>query len=156
MVRIEIPGREGVALEHLVLDVNGTIALDGAVPAGIAARIAAAGEALQVVAVTADTHGTAARLRDELAIEVHVLATGDEASRKRELVESLGADRVIAAGNGANDIEMVRAAAIGVCVIGDEGAAGATVAAADIVVVGAEALFGLIEHPERLKATLRT
>ena len=29
MIKIEIPGRETIEIEHVVLDYNGTIALDG-------------------------------------------------------------------------------------------------------------------------------
>lgn len=155
MVRIEVPGAGVLEIEHLVLDVNGTIACDGRVLPGVMEGVAALGERLHVVAITADTHGTATHLRDELGIDVHVISPGGEGSQKRAFVESLGAVNVIAAGNGANDAEMLRASAVGVCVIGTEGAAGSALAAADVVVGDVTALFGLLEHPARLTATLR-
>jgi P-type E1-E2 ATPase len=155
VLHISIPGVGPLALEHLVLDVNGTVALDGTVLPGVAEGIAAVRDRLRVVAITADTHGTAPRLREQLAIDVHVIPTGGEGAHKLAFVESLGCATVIAAGNGANDAEMLRAAAIGVCVVGDEGAAAAAVTAADVVVTGIEALFGLLENPARLAATLR-
>ena len=39
MIKIEIPGRETIEIEHVVLDYNGTIALDGQLIAGAAERI---------------------------------------------------------------------------------------------------------------------
>lgn len=155
MLHIEIPGVGQLALEHLVLDVNGTIALDGAVSPSVAEGIAALHDRLHVVAITADTHGTAPHLREQLGIDVQAIAAGNEGAQKLAFVESLGRDGVIAAGNGANDVEMLRAAAIGVCVISDEGAAGAALAASNVVVSGVGALFGLLQNPARLVATLR-
>jgi len=35
MIVLEIPGRPKLTLEHLVLDVNGTIALDGQLVSGV-------------------------------------------------------------------------------------------------------------------------
>jgi soluble P-type ATPase len=154
-MRIEIPGVAPLALEHLVLDVNGTIACDGVVLSGVAGAVRVLRDQLNIVAITADTHGTAPRLREQLGIEVHVISAGNEGAQKLALVESLGPNGVVAAGNGANDVEMLRAAAIGVCVIGEEGAAGGAVAAADVVVSSVEALFGLLQNPGRLVATLR-
>lgn len=39
MIKIDIPGRETIEIEHVVLDYNGTIALDGQLIAGAAERI---------------------------------------------------------------------------------------------------------------------
>lgn len=155
MLRVDVPGVGSLALEHLVLDVNGTIACDGEVLPGVAESIAGLRDRLRIVAITADTHGTAPRLREQLGIDVYVISAGDEGAQKLAFVESLGPDTVIAAGNGANDAEMLRAAVIGVCVLGEEGAAGSAVSAADVVVGSAGSLFGLLSRPARLVATLR-
>jgi len=154
-MQLNVPGRGALDLEHLVLDLNGTIALDGRVAEGVAEGVDALRGALHVVAITADTHGTAESLRKRLGIDVHVITPGDEAGQKRAFVESLGPERVVAAGNGANDVEMLERAALGICVVGDEGAATGALAAADVVVPSARALFGLLTNPARLVATLR-
>lgn len=39
MIRIDVPGREIIEIEHVVLDYNGTIALDGQLIEGAAWRI---------------------------------------------------------------------------------------------------------------------
>lgn len=155
MMHLDIPGLGRLDLEYLVLDVNGTIALDGTVAQGVAEGIAALRDSLHVVAITADTHGTASRLREQLGVEIHVIRAGDEAGQKSAYVESLGAHKVVAAGNGANDAGMLALAGVGICVLGDEGAAASAVTSADVVVRGIEALFGLLDRPERLVATLR-
>jgi len=57
MLRISIPGRRTYELGHLVLDLNGTIALDGGLLPGVEDRLKALAERLVVHLATADTHG---------------------------------------------------------------------------------------------------
>lgn len=61
----------------------------------------------------------------------------------------------MAIGNGRNDVAMVKDAAIGIAVIGLEGAAGETIQATDVVVQEIKDALDLIANPHRLKATLR-
>jgi P-type E1-E2 ATPase len=109
-----------------------------------------------VTVLTADTHGKAAGLRSALGVEVRIISGTDEAAEKRAVVEELGRERVFAVGNGANDALMLKTAAIGVCVIGPEGASASTFEHADVVVTSIADALGLLLHPARLVATLRT
>ena len=154
-VLIEVPGREALRIDRLVVDVNGTIAVDGVVIPTAASALRDLSSRLRVVALTADTHGKATEMRAELGIDVHVIAAGHEEQQKWEFVESLGSANVAAIGNGSNDARMLRAAALGICVIGPEGAASACVLAADVVVGNIDDALGLLAHPRRLVATLR-
>lgn len=58
MLTIEIPGREPLDLHHVVLDYNGTIAVDGSLLAGVAERPAKLRDSVSVTVLTADTYGT--------------------------------------------------------------------------------------------------
>jgi soluble P-type ATPase len=156
MLELDIPGYGALTLEHLVLDVNGTIAGAGVLLPGVAAHLSAIADTLHPVAITADTQGTAAELGHALGIEVHIIASGWEAGDKLALVEDLGPDSVVAIGNGANDALVLRASALGICVIGPEGASRAALESADIVVGSIDAALGLLVDPRRLIATLRT
>lgn len=155
MVTVEIPGYGLLQLEHLVLDVNGTIARDGDVIPGVPEALGTLSNELHVLAVTADTHGMASALRDRLGIEVRVIERGREAAAKLDLVDELGADSVVAIGNGANDELMLKDAALGIAVLGDEGAASLAVGAADVVTTSVHVALGLLLEPRRLIATLR-
>ena len=75
--------------------------------------------------------------------------------QKRTFVEKLGADSVVAIGQGANDAGMLKAAAFGICVMSLEGAAVETLLAADIVVPDIIAAFDLLDKPMRIIASLR-
>lgn len=155
MISIDIPGHRMLALEHLVLDVNGTIANGGVLVPGVAEALEALGGVIHVVAVTADTHGTAQRLREVLGVEVHVIDAGDESRSKVEFVRALDVGSVVAIGNGANDVLMLSEAALGIAVVGGEGASVDAVQAADVVTVSILDALALLAQPTRIAATLR-
>ena len=151
---LNIPGCRSLRLKHLVLDLNGTLALDGRPLEGVAMALDELGKTLTCHLVTADHFGTASKLFPGL-VRLAVIKPGDEARQKLEIVESLGTEEVAAVGNGANDVLMLKAAAVGVCVLGAEGASPAALAAADVVVPGPLAALELLLRPDRLRATLR-
>jgi len=156
MLEIDIPSRGVLRLEHLVLDVNGTIALDGQLIPAAYERLERLCEKLDLWLVSADTQGTLTELATALQAKTRRLQSGDEATQKAALVGELGAERVVAIGNGANDAAMLQQAALGIAVMGNEGLAAACLTAADVVVPSIEAALDLLLSPRRLIATLRT
>ncbi len=155
MIDLTIPGRGQLRLQHLVTDVNGTLALDGSLIDGLTKRIAALRDRLTVHLLTADTHGRQSLIDQQLNLSATRLHPGGEQAQKREFVESLGPDGVVAIGQGANDAEMLRIAALGICVMSEEGAATETLMAADLVVPSIFAAFDLLDRPVRIVASLR-
>ena len=155
MIELNIPGRGAVQLEHLVCDVNGTLAVDGQLHAGVAQIFAALRERLSIHLLTADTHGRQHVIDQQLDLEAVRVARGNEAAQKAEYVRSLGAEHVAAIGQGANDAAMLKAAAIGIGILSVEGLSGDALLAADIIVPDIYAALGLLEKPLRIVATLR-
>lgn len=155
MLELQIPGREPLAIEHLVLDYNGTLAVDGRILPGVAERLGELSQRLSVHVITADTFGMAAMETATLPVTLQIIGTGDQAQAKLALVESLGPQAVAAMGNGANDRLMLDRAALGICMLGNEGAAAAALLAADLVVRQPTDGLDLLLHPGRLAATLR-
>lgn len=155
MIHLHIPGRGDLHLEHLVLDLNGTLAAGGEVLPGVAERLAQLAPHLRGHLLTADTRGTGAAIAQNLGLALHRLEPGREAAGKRAFVESLNAACVVAVGNGANDVEMLRAATLGIAVLGEEGLAVPALLAADIVVPHIGAALDLLLDLPRLVATLR-
>jgi P-type E1-E2 ATPase len=155
-VRLSIPGRDSYEIEHVVLDMNGTVALDGTLIEGVGDRIGRLARSLHVVVVTADTHGGASRLGEQLDIEIVVLEHGGEAEQKADYVRGLGPERTITIGNGSNDALMLAESAVGICVVGIEGASTSAVAAADILATDILHALDLVLNPRRLVATLRS
>ncbi len=157
MLNISIPGHQPLRLEHLVLDYNGTLAIDGQLIEGVLARLTALAGSLQIHVITADTFGSVQAALSGAPCEVVILPAGiaqDEA--KRQYATQLGAATVAAIGNGRNDRLMLQAAALGIAVIQAEGAAVAALAAADIAAPDIVSALDLLTNPFRLAATLRS
>jgi len=142
-------------IDYLVMDVNGTIALDGELIHGVADSLKRLQSHLSIQMITADTHGGQAKIDSALGLRAERLKTGNEAEQKESFVRSLGAQKVIAIGNGVNDALMLKAAAIGIAVLGEEGLAVEAMSAADLVIDDPIRALALIENPKRLIATLR-
>lgn len=156
MLEVDVPGYGSLRLAHVALDVNGTLALDGALLPGVAERLAALRSLLTLHLITADTHGRQAAIDAELGLVAVRTRPGEpEAEQKAAYLRDLGADRVVAIGNGANDALMFRQARLAIAVLGSEGLATAALREADIVVPEIGAALNLLLNTKRLIATLR-
>jgi P-type E1-E2 ATPase len=155
MIELTIPGRGPLRIQHLVTDVNGTLAVDGVLIDGLTKRIASLRDRLEIHMLTADTHGRQVSIDEQLSLKATRIQPGNEAGSKVEFVRRLGADTVVAIGQGANDAEMLKNAALGICVMSQEGVAVETLIAADIVVSDIFAAFDLLDKPVRIVASLR-
>jgi soluble P-type ATPase len=155
MISIHIPGRGELVLGHLVLDYNGTIALDGNLCPGVAEKLAALEPHLQIHVITADTHGTVKAKIADLNCTLAVIGPDHQDRAKLDYIKGLGPQSCVGIGNGRNDAAMLAAAALGIAVIGPEGAAAAAVAAADVIAAGIDTALDLLLKPLRLTATLR-
>lgn len=159
MIELNIPGRGLLQLQHLVCDVNGTLALDGRLLEGLPWALNALRDRLTLHLLTADTHGRQEVIDQQLGLRAVRVRSGleakPEAGQKAEYVRALGAESVVAIGQGANDAEMLKAAGLGICVLSKEGAAVETLLSADLVVPGIFDAFDLLDKPLRIVASLR-
>ena len=155
MITCAISGFADLSISHLVLDYNGALAFDGVPITGVRERLERLSENLEIHVVTADTFGRAARELADWPLYLTILTPGDEGTQKETYVQALGAPSVAAVGNGRNDARMLGAAALGMGVLGPEGAAAPTLVSADVMVPSVETALDLLLHPDRLKATLR-
>jgi soluble P-type ATPase len=156
MIALTIPGFGALELAHLVLDYNGTLAVDGELLPGVRDALATLADKLEVHVITADTFGRAGIELAGLPVNLTIIGETDQAEAKLAHVERLGAERVFAIGNGRNDRKMLAAAAIGVAVVQAEGAAAKTIASADVVIGNIVDALDLLLEPKRLIATLRS
>jgi P-type E1-E2 ATPase len=155
MIELNIPGSGILRLEHLVCDVNGTLAVDGQLAEGLPRSIRVLRDRLQIHLLTADTHEKQALIDQQLGLQAVRIQPGNEAGQKAEYVHRLGAEEVVAIGQGANDAAMLQAAALGICILSREGSATQSVLSADILVPDIHAALELLEKPLRIVATLR-
>jgi P-type E1-E2 ATPase len=152
LITIDVSGGPHLELEHLVLDLNGTLTERGALIPGVAERLVKLAGRIELHVATADTFGTAAELSSRLGLRIETITTGSD---KLDLVRRLGPEKTAAIGNGRNDVPMLEAAALGIAVIGPEGAAAPMLVAADVVCRSITDALDLLLEPATINATLR-
>ena len=147
MITIEIPGYRTLCLQYLLLDYNGTIALDGEIPEPVRKRLRSLSEEVDIYVLTADTHGTAAQICADLPVTIRTFPTVSAMQEKHRILRELGEDSCAAMGNGRNDLLM--------CRDGPEGAHGRLLSDADVCVTSINDGLDLLLKPKRLIASLR-
>jgi soluble P-type ATPase len=155
MLKIDIPGFGQVKIHHLVSDFTGTLSLDGELLPGVKDRLERITKVLKLHIVTADTFGRVKTEVEGINCEMHILEGENHDVQKEDYVRRLGADAVVAFGNGKNDRKMLDVARLGIAVSESEGCAVDALTAADIHVNNAVDGLDLLLNPKRCKATLR-
>ena len=155
MIEVDIPDFGQLELVYLVLDFNGTLAVDGRLLPSVANQLNSLSEQIEIVVLTADTFGSAHNALANVACELTVLPPGDQTIGKRDIVRGFGVKQCVCVGNGRNDRLMLQEAALGIAVLQTEGAAVETLMAADIAMPSISDALALLTNPRRLIATLR-
>lgn len=156
MLDLQIPGGKRLRIKHLLLDFNGTLAFDGKLIAGITEDLRELAGLLTIHVITADTFGDVRQQLDGSPVELTILGRSDQAHGKLDYLSTLGFANTVAIGNGRNDGLMLKQAALGIALIQQEGACVDTLLAADVTCTSIGHALGLLLHPKRLTATLRT
>jgi soluble P-type ATPase len=158
MITLNIPGykKEELQLKILVLDFNGTIAIDGKLINGVDERLIVLSEKLEIHVLTGNSYGNAEKELKGLPCSVISLSERNQGLDKGKYIDTLDKDKVISIGNGRNDSQMFQHSAIGIIVIQQEGASTNSLLVADIVCNTIFDALDLLDHPNRMKSTLRS
>lgn len=156
MISISIPGFGPLTIEHLVLDYNGTLAVDGMLLPGVKELLNRIASHLTVHVITADTFGLAAKGLQGVNCKMTILEKGHQDQAKADFIDRLGADQTVSIGNGRNDALMLSTSRLGIAVILAEGASTVSLSAADVVCTDIVHALELLMNPLRLTATLRS
>ncbi len=151
-MRYTIPGHESFDIETLILDLNGTIAIDGKLIEGVKERIDALRGSLRILLFSGDTQGTAAEIAKELQIELRL--TPDAAAKAAE-AQTLDPQTCATIGNGRIDLELFKTVRLRILTIQVEGAHPQTLLESDIVTTSILDALDLFLKPKRLIATIR-
>ena len=146
-MKIEIPGYKELDLNYLVLDYNGTIAMGGEIKESV--------KEFEIVVLTADTYGTAREACKDLPVRIETFPNDNALPAKMAVVEELGLSSCVAIGNGRNDKLMLRASALAIAVLEQEGMCSRLLGEADVCTRSIEDALDLLLYPVRLVATLR-
>ena len=151
----DIPGWGSINIENIVIDLDGTIATDGRVTPEVKEKINSLSYQAKIYVLTADTQGTANK--EILGMNVELVKTPEEDSKQKKLdfLKTLNLEATVAIGNGSNDQFILKEAALGIAVLGDEGVSVSAIKSADIVVKNIQNALDVLLKPKRLIATLR-
>jgi soluble P-type ATPase len=155
MFTIDIPGWGNMDIENILLDLNGTLATDGKIPSEVKERINSLSHKAKIYIITADTQGTASEETSDMEVELLKVSEEDSTEVKFRVLEPLDPTRTVVIGNGNNDQRILKEAALGIAVLGDEGMSVSAMRNADLVVKNISDALDLFLKPKRLTATLR-
>lgn len=152
---IEIPNFKTFEITHIVCDYNGTIAKDGIVLPEVKALFDRLSKKYILHVITADTFGSVKAQLQGYGAEIKILSSDDHTKEKADFISELGESQCVAIGNGNNDSQMLKAAAVGIALLGDEGCSKDTFLSADIICKSITEALSLMLETKRLVATLR-
>ena len=153
-MKIDIPGWGDVDIENIVIDLDGTIATDGKISLEVKEKVGALSSLAKIYILTANTHGPANE--EILGMKAELIKVPNEDSKRGKLdfLKTLNLEMTVAIGNGSNDQLILKEAALGIAVLGDEGVSASAMKSADIVVKNIQNALDLFLKPKRLITTL--
>ena len=154
-MEINIPGTGTLNITGIILDYNGTIALDGILIPGVREILNELAENIDIHIVTADTFGMAESELAGVRCSFIVLGIENQSQAKLKYLMETGADDTACIGNGKNDRLMLRESVLGIAVIQAEGAFTETVMASDIICPDIFSALEFFRKPKRIIATMR-
>ena len=152
-MKYEVPHGSTFEINTIVLDLNGTLSINGNIPGPVKQRIDRLNDlGFQIILFTGNQRGTANKLCSELGIEFKITQTGKE--KEREMLK-LDVERCAAIGNARIDIGTFKHARISILTLQSEGIHAKTLNHVDIVVPSIVDALDLFLNKDSLCATLR-
>ena len=155
MISVSVPGWGDLDIEYLVVDYNGTCAFDGKIKENVKEMLEKVSRYIKVFNITSDTYGNIDTEGNTIGFSIIKVGKEGSGAEKAKIIKELGPEKIVAIGNGSNDVLMLKEAALGIGVIGDEGCSKEILKEADFVVKNVTDALSIILHPERIVATLR-
>lgn len=154
MILLQRPGQPNIEIECLLIDYEGSLAIDGRVHPKAKDKINLLSKRVKIyILVKGEKEKVEERLKNVKA-EVLFLQEGQATLAKLELLKRVGSERTVAIGNGMDDVPLFEKAGFSIGVIGKEGASGEALKKADLVVTDVLNGLDFLLRPLRQKATL--
>lgn len=155
MISVSVPGWGDLDIEYLVVDYNGTCAFDGKIKENVKEMLDKISRYIKVFIITSDTYGNIDTEGNTIGFSIIKVGKEGSGAEKAKIIRELGPEKIVAIGNGSNDVLMLKEAALGIGVIGEEGCSKDILREADFVVKNVTDALSSLLHPERIVATLR-
>lgn len=149
----DIPGQEKIEIKTIILDLNGTLSVAGAVPEGVKERLdQLKAKGFKVVFFTGNTRNDADELAVTLGIEWKLAKNAED---KKNLALELEPETCVSIGNGLIDLELMKTVKLRIVTLQAEGVHVQTLLNSDVVIPTINDALDLFLDEQRLIATLR-
>jgi len=155
MISVSVPGWGDLDIEYLVIDYNGTCAFDGKMKESVKEMLERVSRYIKVFIITSDTYGNIDSEGNTIGFSIIKVGKESSSQEKAKIIKELGPEKIVAIGNGSNDVLMLKEASLGIGVIGEEGCSKDLLKEADFFVKDVNDALAILLHPERIVATLR-
>lgn len=154
-MEFRIPGIGTISINNIILDYNGTIAVDGIMIPGVEELLNELSADYSIHVITADTFGSAEAALRNVNCRFTRISPDNQSMQKLQYLAECGKETSACIGNGKNDRYMLKESAIGIALIQREGLFAETALAADILCPDIFSALEFFKNPERLIATMR-
>jgi soluble P-type ATPase len=154
MISIQRPGMENLELHFVLIDFEGTLAMDGRVHPKAKDKVNLLSKRATLYIVTKSSKEKVEETLRKMKVEIIYVTEGDSSRQKLNLLQRLGPHQTAVIGNGFDDVQIMEQAGLGMCVIGKEGSSAEAVAKADLVVTSVLDALDFLLKPLRQRATL--
>lgn len=142
-----------IELNTIVLDLNGTLSVNGKVVKGAKKRLLKLEKlGYKIILFTGDQRGTAKSICDKLNIEYKITKTAKDKGKE---MAKLDLKTCVAIGNARIDIETLKMAKISILTLQSEGIHTETIKYADIIVPNINDALGLLINNDSFCATMK-
>ncbi len=154
MILLQRPGSEPLQIESLLIDFEGTLAIDRRVHPKTKDKLNLLSKRLKICVLSKEPKEIVETALRKVEAELVCVKEGESSKEKMVCLERLGPERTVAIGQGMDDVEMIERSAFGICVLGKEGTAAKAIEKADLVVTNIVDALDFLLKPLRQRATL--
>jgi soluble P-type ATPase len=154
MILIQRPGRDFIEIEYIIIDFEGTLAKDRRVNPKAKDKINLLSKRTKIYIFTHSEKEIVLKTLKNTKAEILFIAEGKASEEKINFLREIGPEHTVVIGNGQNDVQMIREAALSICVIGREGAFTEALTHSNLVMTDIIDALDFLLKPLRQKATL--
>ncbi len=154
MISIQRPGMESLDIYFVLIDFEGTLAMDGRVHPKAKDKVNLLSKRATITILTKSNREKVVETLRKMKAEILYVTEGDSSQQKLNVLQRLGPHQTAVIGNGLDDVRIMEQAGLGMCVIGKEGASAEAMAKADLVVTHVLDALDFLLKPLRQRAIL--
>jgi len=154
MISIQRPGMESLDIHFVLIDFEGTLAMDGRVHPKAKDKVNLLSKRATITILTKSNREKVEETLKKMKVEILYVTEEDSSQQKLNVLQRLGPHQTAVIGNGLDDVRIMEQAGLGLCVIGKEGSSAEAVVKADLVVTNVLDALDFLLKPMRQRAAL--